>query len=48
MNKEKIKAKVLLNIPLTEKEKAIYLLFIATIDDAKKYIKREVKNNGRN
>lgn len=48
MNKEKIKAKVLLNIPLTQKEKAIYLLFIATIEQAKEYLKREVKNNGRN
>lgn len=29
MNKEQIKAKVLLCLPLTERERAIYILFIA-------------------
>ena len=43
MNKEKIKAKVLLNIPLTQKEKAIYLLFIATIEQAKEYLQKDGK-----
>ena len=43
MSHEKIKAKVLLNLPLTQKEKAIYLLFIANIEQAKEYLKRMVK-----
>lgn len=38
---EKIKAKVKLGLPLTEKERAVYLLFIATDEE----IKGDLKND---
>lgn len=34
---EKIKAKVMLGLPLTEKERAVYLLFIATDEEIEKF-----------
>lgn len=40
---EKIKAKVKLGLPLTEKERAVYLLFIATDEE----IKGGWLNNGK-
>jgi hypothetical protein len=36
-----IKAKISLGVELTQKEKCIYLLFIATLDEAKEYLKNE-------
>lgn len=39
--KEKIKTKVKLNLPLTDKERAIYLLFIATEQEAKEFLIKE-------
>ena len=35
MNKERIRAKAILGLPLTAKEKAVYLLFIASTAAAK-------------
>lgn len=43
MIESKIKAKIALKIPLTAKERAYYLLYIATLEEAKEYIKNEVK-----
>ena len=41
MNKEKIKAKAVLGLPLTEKERAIYLLLIATQEEMKAFLQAE-------
>lgn len=41
MNKERIRAKAILGLPLTEKERAVYLLFIASTAAAKEFLKRE-------
>lgn len=38
---EKIKTKVKLNLPLTDKERAIYLLYIATDQEAKEFVMKE-------
>lgn len=38
---EKIKNKVKLNFPLTDKERAIYLLYIATDQEAKEFLRKE-------
>lgn len=35
----RIKAKIALSLPLTAKERSYYLLFIATLEEAKEYIK---------
>lgn len=39
--KERIKSKVILQLPLTERERAIYLLLIATDNEAIEFIKKE-------
>lgn len=36
-----IKSKVALGLPLKRKEKATYLLFIATSEEAKEFIRKE-------
>ena len=41
MNKQKIKCKAILGLPLTARERAYYLLYIATSEQAKKFIKKE-------
>ena len=38
---EKIKTKVKLNLPLTDKERALYLLFIASDKEAKEFLRKE-------
>ena len=37
----KIIAKIKLNLPLTKQERAIYLLFIATLEQATEFLKNE-------
>jgi hypothetical protein len=39
--KERIRAKALLGLKLTERERAQFLLFIATDEEAKDFLKRE-------
>jgi hypothetical protein len=39
--KERIRAKALLGLPLTAKERSQFLLFIATDEEAKDFLKRE-------
>ena len=39
--KERIKSKALLGLKLTERERAQFLLFIATDKEAKDFLKRE-------
>ena len=39
--KQRIKAKAILGLPLTEKERAIYLLFIATVEEMREFLKQE-------
>lgn len=39
----RIKAKIALKQPLTQRERAYYLLYIATLEEMKEYIKNEVK-----
>lgn len=41
MNKQKIKAKVILGLPLTQRERTIYLLLIATDQEMKKFLDKE-------
>lgn len=41
MNKQTIKSKVELNLPLNEKERATYLLFIATDKEVAKFLAKE-------
>lgn len=36
--KEKIRAKAILGLPLTEKERALFLLFYATSEEAKSFL----------
>ena len=38
---DKIKCKAKLGLPLTKRERAIYLLFIASDEEAKDYLRRE-------
>lgn len=38
-----IKAKIALKMPLTAKERSYYLLYMATLEEAKKHIKNEQK-----
>lgn len=40
---EKIKAKALLGLPLTNQERAIFLLFLATLEQAKEYLQKDGK-----
>lgn len=39
--KHEIQAKIALKMPLSAKERAYYLLFISTLEEAKNYIKNE-------
>ena len=41
MLKNKIRAKIVLGLPLTKRERAYYLLFISTIEEAKEYLEKE-------
>lgn len=41
MNKERIRAKAFLGLPLNARERATFLLFLATIEEAKEYLKNE-------
>ena len=41
MNKQKIKCKVILGLPLTARERAIYLLLIATEQEIKEFLNKE-------
>ena len=43
MNKQKIKCKAILGLPLTARERAIYLLLIANDDEVKEFLKNENK-----
>lgn len=45
MDKNKIKAKLALGMPLTERERATYLLFIADENEVKEFLERY--NGGR-
>ena len=38
MNTEELRAKALLGLPITAKEEAIFLLFVATYDEAMLYL----------
>ena len=38
---ERIRAKATLGLPLTERERALYLLFIASDKELKEFLKRE-------
>lgn len=38
---QKIRAKAILGLPLTAKERATYLLFIATNEEMKAFLRRE-------
>lgn len=44
MNKERIRAKIILGLPLTARERATYLLLIASLDEMHEFLKREGKN----
>ena len=41
MNKQKIKCKAILGLPLTARERAMFLLFIATNEEMKEFLARE-------
>ena len=43
MNKQRIKRKAILCLPLTARERAIYLLLIANDDEVKEFLKNENK-----
>ena len=43
---EKLKAKILLGLPLTERERAVYLLLIASEEEMREFLAREVSDNG--
>lgn len=43
MNKQRIKCKAILGLPLTARERAIYLLLIANDDEVKEFLKNENK-----
>lgn len=43
MNKQKIKCKAILGLPLTARERSYYLLFLATDDEVKEFLKNENK-----
>lgn len=45
---ENIKARAGCGLPLTAQERAKYILFLATTQQAINFINREVKNDGRN
>lgn len=39
MNEKQIKAKVIFDLPLTKKEEAYYLLFMASDEEIKEYLR---------
>ena len=41
MNKQKIKCKAILGLPLTARERAVFLLLIATEQEMKEFLKKE-------
>lgn len=41
MNRENIRARALLGLPLTARERATFLLFIASDDEVKTFLKAE-------
>lgn len=41
MNKQRIKCKAILGLPLTERERAYYLLFLATDEEVKCFLLKE-------
>ncbi len=41
MDSQNIKSRAVLGLPLTERERARYLLFIATDEEARAYLERE-------
>ena len=41
MNKEKIRAKAILGLPLSARERACYLLFLATSEEVKVFLDKE-------
>lgn len=41
MNKERIRAKVILGLPLTIHERAVYLLLIASEEEMREFLARE-------
>lgn len=43
MNNERIRAKAILGLPLTARERAVYLLFIASEEEMREFLAREVK-----
>ena len=45
MNEESIRNKVILGLPLTQEERAIYLLFISTEEEAKLFLEKEQEDN---
>lgn len=44
MNKARIRAKAILGLPLTARERAVYLLLIASVDEMREYLAWEAKN----
>lgn len=42
--KERIKAKVVLGLPLTRYERGMYLLYVATLEEAKEFVKKYKKS----
>lgn len=44
MDKVKIKTKVAFGLPITKKERALYLLFIATVEEMNAFLHSEKKN----
>lgn len=45
MNKERIRAKAVLGLPLTERERAAYLLLIATTEEMNDFLAKEREAN---
>ena len=43
MDKERIKAKAILGLPLTAEERSVFLLLIATDEEVKEFLKNEKK-----
>ncbi len=41
MDTQKIRCKVILGLPLTQRERATFLLFVATLEEAKEFLKNE-------
>lgn len=45
---ERIRAKAKLGLPLTERERALFILFIASDKELKDFLKREKEKNEKN